>query len=480
VHRAALLMSLLALVGTAHAFSTASVRFHGTGGDPAVDRIKVRIDPPVAADVGAGDFTIELWIRGTLADNVTPTGGYRDGDAAETESVDWIYGNIFVDRDIYGGGPDFGMSIHRDGGRGVLRFGTEGASGGTAHTLQGSAPVLDGAWHHVAFVRERTSGVKRIYVDGVLDVASSPNASTSDLSYPDARATDYPDSDPFLVFGAEKHGLPGTGDFPSFDGFVDEIRVWSVARTAGELSAAMAETLAPDTPGLVLYLRLEEGSGQTLADTVGGDAATLFAGVAGNGEWSTLTPAGPSTSSTVTTSSTATTSSAVSTSSTIATATTIPAATTSTTVLSGTTSTTLPRGCALDAECHDADPCTADRCDAGTCAASPVAGIPGLACRLEALASGALCSGADGDAGLEAVADRRLRRARALLLESEAAAGKREGRLLRRAAGQLAKLRRRTGKALRRERITPSCGATIDAAVAVLHQAILATPFARG
>jgi concanavalin A-like lectin/glucanase superfamily protein len=163
--------------------------------------------------------------------------------------------------------------------------------------------VLDGSWHHVAFVRERASGRKRIYVDGVLDVVSSAGVSTGNLSYPNGRPTSYPDSDPFLVFAAEKHGYPGTSSFPSFAGWIDEIRVWSVARSAAEIDAAKAQSVAPSTPGLALYLRLEEGSGTTLTDATGGNTATLYSGVPGNGEWSSDTPENPGT----TTSTTATT-----------------------------------------------------------------------------------------------------------------------------------------------------------------------------
>src|SRR5207244_6283974 len=122
----------------------------------------------------------------------------------------------------------------------------------TQDTLQGLVHVLDGSWHHVAFVRERASGRKRIYVDGVLDVESSAGVSTGDLSYPNGRPTSYPDSDPFLVFGAEKSGL-GTSLYPSFNGWMDEIRVWSVARSAAEIDAGRWQAVAPTTPGLALY-----------------------------------------------------------------------------------------------------------------------------------------------------------------------------------------------------------------------------------
>src|SRR5690606_34812917 len=53
-----------------------SLRFTGMGaGD--VDRVKIRIDDPTnalpgpPADIGAADFTLELWIKGSLADNAS-------------------------------------------------------------------------------------------------------------------------------------------------------------------------------------------------------------------------------------------------------------------------------------------------------------------------------------------------------------------------------------------------------------------------
>src|SRR5207245_3386090 len=121
---------------TASVLSTASVRFHGTGGGTAIDRIKVPVDPPVPADVGGGDFTVEFWMKGTLADNVTPSDGYRPIGETEAATIDWIFGNIIVDRDIFANEPKWGMSIHRDGtqrNRGVLRFGT--FDGQREHTL---------------------------------------------------------------------------------------------------------------------------------------------------------------------------------------------------------------------------------------------------------------------------------------------------------------------------------------------------------
>jgi hypothetical protein len=52
----------------------------------------------------------------------------------------------------------------------------------------------------------------------------------------------------------------------SFDGLLDEVRVWNVARTQAQIRADMNRTLAGNEPGLVGYWRLDEGSGQAILD----------------------------------------------------------------------------------------------------------------------------------------------------------------------------------------------------------------------
>lgn len=103
--------------------SSHALRFFGTGNNQQ-DRVRIPIDDDLAGpdvsspcDVGAGSFTIEFWVRGQLADNPTTNWG---GDV-EQANVDWILGNIVVDRDIWGpSSRDFGISI----AGGFVRFGT--------------------------------------------------------------------------------------------------------------------------------------------------------------------------------------------------------------------------------------------------------------------------------------------------------------------------------------------------------------------
>ena len=209
--------------GAARAADT-SLRFFGHGsGD--IDRVKIPIDAPARpTDVG-GDFTLEFWMKATPGEN-TASGCSPGND-------NWITGHVIFDRDVYGAGDygDFGVSLFTGG----IAFGAAGTASGGG--LCGATPVDDGAWHHVAVTRASATGQIRLFVDGAPD--GSATAPTGDLSYRDGRSG-FP-NDPYLVIGAEKHDAGAA--YPSFAGWVDEVRLSNVVRYA----AAFAPPTGPFT-----------------------------------------------------------------------------------------------------------------------------------------------------------------------------------------------------------------------------------------
>lgn len=265
-----------------------SLRFFGNGVDD-VDRVKIRIDDPATAlpgppvDVGDGDFTIELWLRGHAAEN--PAGAIDCGT-----SVSWISGNIVVDRDRYNQGRAFGLSL----GDGRLAFGVLNDAF-EALTICGATFVLDGAWHHVALQRRRSDGRMQVFVDGALDAeADGPDG---DLSYPDDGVPGpfcggpCTSSDPFLVLGAEKHDAGPA--FPSFSGWLDELRVSSALRYGGAF-VPPRRPFVPDAWTAALY-HLDEGQGDVVGDASGApggpsDGERRFGGTPAGPSWSSATP----------------------------------------------------------------------------------------------------------------------------------------------------------------------------------------------
>ncbi len=277
----------LGLAAPAVAQSSSSLRFFGTGVGQQ-DRVRIRIDDNAPGpdqssvlDLGAASFSIDFWIRGRLVDNATANAG---GDQ-EFFDYRWIDGNIVIDRDIWGASDrDWGVSL----AGGFVRFGTgrDTINGqDSEHTLEGDSPVLDGTWRHVAVVRDAATGAKSIYVGGVLDIASPPGRSTDDISYPNAGdPSPVTGWGPFIVIGAEKHDA-GVA-YPSFNGFVDELRFWSIALTPAQIADYACSAIDPATPGLVGYYRFEEGAGQVVASvTPGAPTGELIAGAVGNGQW---------------------------------------------------------------------------------------------------------------------------------------------------------------------------------------------------
>ncbi len=296
IFRCSFVVLLWILPSAVSAQSNFALRFFGTGVGPPgqEDRILLPVDDNMPGngstplDVGAGSFTLELWLRGSVKDNATSHAG---GDV-EVFDYSWIEGNIILDRDVWCGTANaFGVSL----AGGKVRFGVDSGDQdpSSVNTIEGSEDVLDDTWHHVAVVRDASAGDLRIVVDGIEDFRSSPGVSTSDLSYPDdgvpvtgncdtGQLTEY---GWYLVVAAEKHDAGAA--YPSFNGYVDELRIWNTARTNAEIASNRFQLLPPGISGLVGSYRFEEGAGAVVSDSSGAGSpdGELRSGVAGNGEW---------------------------------------------------------------------------------------------------------------------------------------------------------------------------------------------------
>jgi glucose/arabinose dehydrogenase len=265
-----------------------ALQFDGTG-TGNVDRVRIRVDDPATSlpgprlDVGAADFTIELWVKGTLAGNAAPA-------IACGANANWINGNVVLDRDRYNQDRKFGLSF----GNGRAAFGVSGAGTGE-RTICGTSNVLDGQWHHVAVQRRRGDGWLWLFVDGNLEAqADGPDG---DVSYPD---NGVPGNfcggpcvnDPFLVIGAEKHDAGAA--YPSFKGYVDELRISTMLRYPASNFPRPVAPFVADSATAALY-HFDEGRGDRLFDvmpkaTGATDGEIRRATPTGYPLWSTDTP----------------------------------------------------------------------------------------------------------------------------------------------------------------------------------------------
>lgn len=219
-------------------------------------------------NVGAGSFTYEVWLRGDAADNPNTSNVAKGADEA---SYNWINGNIFLDRDVYGGdcdGRDFGASVID----GRVSFGVGATPSGSGPlTLYGSTPIVEtpAVWHHVALVHDANDGVLKIFVDGARDIESTRALPPADRSIPPggcsqgqarsgARQSE-------LAIGTEKHGF-GT---ISFAGRIGRVRIWDVARTNMEIADWWQRIVPCSATGLVARYDLDEGNGSVTVDACG-------------------------------------------------------------------------------------------------------------------------------------------------------------------------------------------------------------------
>ena len=171
-------------------------------------------------------WTIELWVRPDDVGRVNPRQDFvsKWGTGAEASYAFWL----------------------RDG---TIRLSTRQEPENTTIASVGS--LTNAVWQHVAVTFD--NGEIRLYINGQLDSSDTgfniPQNSTTPLSL-------------------------GRQDAPSltcchYDGTMDEVRIWSVERSASQIATFKDFQVDPFTPGLVAYWRMDEGTGDTAVDLTG-------------------------------------------------------------------------------------------------------------------------------------------------------------------------------------------------------------------
>jgi hypothetical protein len=125
--------------------------------------------------------------------------------------------------------------------------------------------IVLGGWQHVAATYSSSTGQACMYINGVeqaVSVSSQPSGAIRD------------NTNEALIIGN------GSAQNYTFDGTIDEVRVWNTVRSGPEISTAMGGYLQGSEPGLVGYWRMNEGNGAALADeTSGANDGALIAGM---------------------------------------------------------------------------------------------------------------------------------------------------------------------------------------------------------
>ncbi len=179
----------------------------------------------------------------------------------------WINVNEFKSQPYAGsvivkdqGGIDAGYMI-RCGGNGIINFNIGNGSWHEINTPENSVQL--NSWKHVAATYDGTS--MKIYIDG--DLAAQSNI--PGLNIGNAVGSN-------LLIG-ESPGFPGR----VFNGAINEVRIWNVARSQSQIQNTMHMALTPEyyltsDSGLAGYWRMDEGTGQIAEDLSSyGNDATL-------------------------------------------------------------------------------------------------------------------------------------------------------------------------------------------------------------
>ena len=174
------------------------------------------IDVPNQASLNPlNEWTLETWVK-------TSVSGIQQG---------------LIEK--YDCGNNYGYLLRITNANKIMAGVTSGCSFGGAY-VTGGTTIAPNTWYHISATFSRTGNVK-LYVNGILEgtaavgpIASSPSA------------------------GSLKIGARGNDANERLKGMMDEVRIWSVARTQTQLQASMKKSLSGSESGLQAYYRFEE------------------------------------------------------------------------------------------------------------------------------------------------------------------------------------------------------------------------------
>ncbi|WP_330444512.1 fibronectin type III domain-containing protein [Flavobacterium sp. C4GT6] len=211
------------------------------------DGINDYIQTDYAGISGNGARTVEAWIK--TDKNSLPANQGGDGQS------------VIVDWGSLGTGTRFTFNILFNN---AIRLEAQG------NGISGTIAVNDNLWHHVAVVYDPTATNKvKLYVDGVLDVEGNLTVSVFTGSATDVRIGGRIDSSNY------------------YEGAIDEVRIWNVARTQTEIQANMDAAFCGPQDNLQAYFQFNEGAAEadntgvtTVYDSTQNDYEGTFNGLA--------------------------------------------------------------------------------------------------------------------------------------------------------------------------------------------------------
>jgi PKD repeat protein len=189
------------------------------------------------------ELTLEAWIR------PDSWGGFPIGT--------WGLGQV-VGKENF---KLFLVGVHPMNGENTLCLRLEHEDGTSSVTCAPDSALVLGEWQHVAAAYDAATSTARLWINGAEQAVTHPTAPSGPVA--DHAAVD------LRIGNSEVLSW-------SFEGDIDEVRVWGRALETSEIEAGLDSPLSGDEPGLTAYWRMDEGNGGVILDrTNSGHAGTL-------------------------------------------------------------------------------------------------------------------------------------------------------------------------------------------------------------
>ena len=156
------------------------------------------------------------------------------------------------------GGRNYTYALGMDSGDQIWLQFSDANNNNIVYTTYGVAP--GNTWTQVTGVVDSVAHTMTIYINGVQAAQQSFNAYTPVDS-----------GSPLVIAADQPMGSFGDG---AFQGLIQQVAVWNVARAASDIQASYNAALTGTESGLVLYLPLHDASGSTTVADKGPNALT--------------------------------------------------------------------------------------------------------------------------------------------------------------------------------------------------------------
>jgi uncharacterized protein YjbI with pentapeptide repeats len=181
-------------------------------------------------------ITLECWFK--TASTVISTSGFFISR--------WVTGGTTGSTTAYGG-ASWHLGIESSG---KVFININNASGGFGGTIT-TGSYADMAWHHAAGTYDSTTGAVNIYIDGA---SAGSTAYTSGLIQTVNTNR--------ICIGTDSAGADGNQNDRWFVGYISDVRLWNIVRSAANISASYRRRLqSGDMTGIIGYWKLNESSG---------------------------------------------------------------------------------------------------------------------------------------------------------------------------------------------------------------------------